>query len=68
MRYEVSVKFRKDFIEVNGNKITIGVLSRPEKGKANAEIIKKLARYFKVPQSAVRIISGMASRKKIINI
>ncbi|MBU6501042.1 MAG: DUF167 domain-containing protein [Patescibacteria group bacterium] len=68
MRYEVSVKFHKDFVEVNGNQITVGVLARPEKGKANDEIARKLARHFGVSRSAVSIVSGATGRKKIIDI
>ena len=44
MKYEVSVKFNRDFLDVDeaGRKITIGVRAKPTKGKANREIIKKL--------------------------
>lgn len=68
MRYEVSVKLKKDFIEVDGNKIIIGIKAAPEKGKANEEAIKKIARHFGVPKAAVKIISGATSRKKIIDV
>ncbi len=68
MKYGVSVKFRKDFIEVNGNEITVGVKAVPEKGKANDEIIKKIARHFGVPKSSVRIISGATAKKKIVEV
>lgn len=68
MRYEVNVKLKKDFIEVDGNKITIGIKAAPEKGKANEEAIKKIARHFGVSKSAVRILSGTTSRKKIIDV
>ena len=68
MRYEVEVKFRKDFIRVDENKILIGLTSKPEKGKANNEMIKKLATYFNVSSSKVRIVSGFRSRTKIVEI
>lgn len=68
MRYNVSVKLKKDFIEVNGNNITVGVKAAPEKGKANNEVIKKIAKHFGIAKSAVRIISGASSRKKIVEI
>ena len=44
MMYEVKVEFHKDFIKLDGNKIVVGLTSKPEKGKANVELIKKLAR------------------------
>ncbi len=68
MKYSVTVKLRGDFIEVDGNKIVVGVMSRPEKGKANREIIEKISGYFGVPKSAVKITSGAASRKKLIEV
>jgi len=68
MRYEVEVKFHEDFIIVERNKIIIGLRSKPEKGRANKELIKKIAKYFKVSSSNVKIISGFKSRKKIIEI
>lgn len=68
MKYEVEVKFHENFIKVEGNKIFVGLTSKPEKGKANLELIKKLAKHFKVPSSHVRIVSGLKSRRKIVEI
>ena len=68
MIYKVSVTFHKDFIEVNNDKITIGIKAKPEKGEANKEIIKKLSKYFCVAKSNVKIISGQKSRKKLVEV
>jgi len=68
MRYEVEVEFRNDFVRVEGNRILVGLRSRPVKGKANLELIKKLAKYFRVSSSQVRIISGSKSRRKTVEI
>lgn len=68
MIYKVSVTFHKDFIEVNNDEISIGIKSKPQKGKANKELIKKLSKHFNVSQSQVRITSGEKSRKKLIQI
>lgn len=46
----------------------IRVKSAPEKGKANAELIKFLAKEFSVPKENVEIISGKADRIKLIRI
>ena len=43
MIYKVSVTFHKDFIEVNNDEISVGIKSKPQKGEANKELIKKLA-------------------------
>ena len=68
MIYKVSVTFHKDFVEVNNDEISIGITAKPEKGEANKEIIKKLAKYFDVNKSKVKIIAGEKSRKKLVEI
>ena len=68
MRYEVEVKFHKDFLRIEGNRIIVGLTSKPEKGKANLELIKKLAKHFKVSPSQIRIVAGLKSRRKIVEI
>jgi uncharacterized protein len=66
--YEIYVEFQKDFVKVNGNQVTIGVKSKPIKGEANKEIIKKLAKHFGVSSSSVTIRSGQKTKKKIVEI
>ncbi|MEM3608892.1 MAG: DUF167 domain-containing protein [Candidatus Bathyarchaeia archaeon] len=68
MRYEVEVKFHDDFIKVEGNKIVVGLTSKPERGKANLELIKKLAKHFNVPSTQVKIIAGLKSKRKIVEV
>jgi len=46
----------------------ICVKEPPVKGRANAEIVKALARHFGVPLSSVNIIIGHTSRQKIVEI
>lgn len=66
--YEIFVEFHKDFVKVEGNQITIGVRSKPVKGEANKEIIKKLAKHFGVPSSCVSIKFGKKTKKKLVEI
>ena len=66
--YEVFVEFQKDFVKVEGNQVTIGVKSKPIKGEANKEIIKKLAKHFGVSSSSVTIRIGKKTKKKIVEI
>jgi len=40
----------------------------PEKGKANMQLIKILAKYFKVSKSSISIISGLTSKIKLIEV
>ncbi|HXW02570.1 MAG TPA: DUF167 domain-containing protein [Candidatus Nitrosotenuis sp.] len=62
------MEFNKDFVEVDGNQITIGIRSKPIDGAANKEIIKKLAKHFGVSSASVVIKSGHKSKEKIIDI
>jgi len=66
--YQVRVEFNRDFLEMSGSDVTIGIKSKPVKGQANKEIIKKIATYLKIPVSEIRIISGHKSRTKIIEV
>jgi len=68
MKYDVEVTFHGDFVQVEGNKIQVGLTSKPERGKANKELVKKLAKHFNVPSSHVNIISGLKSRDKVVEI
>jgi len=68
MKYNIKVKLHEDFLKVDGNNILIGLRSKPEKGEANKELIKKLAEHFDVHSSRVRILSGFKSKNKIVEI
>ena len=65
----MQVKFNSSGrIEVNGNEITMSIKSEPKHGKANSEMIKKISGFFGVSENSVHIISGLTSRKKVIEI
>jgi uncharacterized protein (TIGR00251 family) len=66
--YKVTVEFNKEILIIKENQITVGIKSKPIKGEANKEIIKKLAKHFKVSTSVIQIKSGHKSRQKIIQI
>ncbi len=68
MKYEVHVKFHSNEVYKDGEVIVVGVMVRPEAGKANKEVIEKLAEYFHVPQSAISLLRGHTTRKKIIEV
>ncbi len=46
----------------------VSVKQPPEKGRANAAVVKALAGYFNISQSSIRIVSGSSSKLKIIEI
>jgi uncharacterized protein len=69
MRYTVFVKFNSTGkIQDNGQEIIVCVKSKPERGKANKELVERLATYFALSKDRVRIISGLKSTKKIVEI
>jgi uncharacterized protein len=48
--------------------LTAWLKSPPVDGRANEELIVRLAGYYGVPKSSVRIKSGAASRNKLVEI
>jgi len=64
----VTVEFSKEFLEIRENQIHIGIKSKPLKGEANKEIIKKIANHLEVSTLLVQIKSGHKSQKKVIEI
>ena len=68
MIYKVSVDFSKEFLEINENQTNIGIKLKPIKGQANKEIIKKLAKHFRISSSQIQIKTGHKSQEKIIEV
>ena len=59
---------RRGVIGVSGDRLVIAINSRPNKGKANDELIEYLAREMRVPRSALLIVRGETSRRKTIRV
>jgi len=57
---------RNAVVGVHGDAIKIALTAPPVDGKANKELLKFLAKYFKLPQSSIQIIAGESSRSKTI--
>ena len=53
--------------EQNGS-LRVRIAAPPVAGAANQELIKLLAKTFKLPQKAVEIVAGAASKNKIVRI
>lgn len=71
MIYTVKIKFNSfdKFVLDNSNKeIEISINSPPVNGKANKEVIEKIADFFKVKSTNVKIIQGLRSTTKKIDI
>ena len=57
------------FTDADGEKtIKIRIKATPEKGKANAELIKFLSKEWGVPRALISIVSGKSERLKLIKI
>lgn len=52
--------------KISENSFQVSVPALPVDGQANREIVEVLADYFGVSKSSVRILSGAASKKKLI--
>jgi uncharacterized protein YggU (UPF0235/DUF167 family) len=64
LRYAVLVEINSSGkILIQKSEITISIKSKPERGKANRELIQKLADTFKISVDNVHIISGLGSPK-----
>ncbi len=71
MKYTIKVipkSSQTGIIEEKDDYLKIKLKAVPEKGKANIELIKFLAKYFKTSKSNISIIQGMAGRNKIVEI
>lgn len=53
--------------ELNGS-LKVKLTAPPEKGKANEQLVKVLAEHFNVSKSKIRIIKGLASKDKIVEV
>ena len=54
--------------KISEDEYKVYVKSPPTKGKANKELIEVLSDYFNVSKSRIKIVSGFASREKIVEI
>lgn len=59
---------KSQLIEVSPQVFKIKLVSPPIDGQANRELIKLLAKHFKVHRRNIIILKGIASREKIIQI
>ena len=59
---------RSEFAGRHGDRIKLRLAARAVDGKANAALIAFLSDHFKVPKRSVRILSGLKSRQKRVQI
>ncbi len=70
MRIKVRLRpnARETKVEQLGDEFVVSVRSPPVEGRANSELIEALSEHFRVPKSRIRIVAGLRSRKKIVEI
>jgi len=70
MKIQVKVKpnSKTEELSQEGNLFLVKVKEPPKEGKANQAVIKLLTQHFGVSQSQVKILSGLKSRNKVIEI
>ena len=72
MKIQVKVKPRsktEDVTkEIGVDVYVVRVKEPPIEGKANRAVLKLLARHFEVPESRLRIVSGLTSKNKVVEV
>jgi hypothetical protein len=71
MKISIRVKpnAKENKVEKTGrNQFSVWVKAAAKEGKANKEVIEVLAEHFKVPKSCISIITGLTSKRKIVEI
>lgn len=59
---------QSEIVEIEDNTMKIKCRATPEKGKANRAIIEILAKHYRVPQSAIKILRGKTHAQKVIEV
>jgi len=59
---------KTEIVEENKNFLKVKLTTLPAKGKANAELIKLLAKKYNVSKSQIEIVKGLTSKEKLIRI
>ncbi|OGV91057.1 hypothetical protein A3A66_00405 [Microgenomates group bacterium RIFCSPLOWO2_01_FULL_46_13] len=54
--------------EVSANVLKVKIAAPPIEGQADRELVRQLAKYFKVHRNEVTILKGMSARLKIVGI
>ncbi len=71
MRIKVKVKPNSrsnEVIENGKDSYVVKVSVPPEKGKANKKVIELLSKHFKIPKSAISLVSGELYKEKVFEI
>jgi len=53
---------------VDATQLRVAVTEPPREGRAAAAVVSAVARFLGVPSSRVRIVRGLASRRKVVEV
>jgi len=69
VRVRVTPNAKREKFEKKGeNEYTAAVKERPERSEANQRIQTLVARYFNVPLTSVRFLTGMRAKTKLFEV
>ncbi len=57
---------KNEILGVHGGALKLGVVARPDKGKANRGVLKLLAKILDLAPSAIELVAGNTSRDKTV--
>lgn len=67
-RLEVTVYHGKDRVVEETGFIKVYTMEPRERNRANIDVIRQISRYYGVPSTSVRILSGLTSKHKEVEI
>ncbi len=65
---KVITRAKKEKIEEDNNRIKVYLSTPPVKGKANKRLIELLCKYFNVKKQNIKIVKGITSHNKLVEI
>ena len=68
IRVKVTPKSKVEEIKEEGDRLMVKVKEPPREGRANAAVVRVLAKHFGVPAGSVVIVSGHTSRNKVVEV
>ncbi len=66
IKVQVKAQKNKKGVEKKGEEYIIWTTQAPQKGKANADVIRQLAKVLQIPPSTLEIVRGHTSSIKYI--
>ena len=69
LRLRVSPKAKRNAVQgLRGDALKVSVTAAPERGRANDAVIALLAQVLDLPTSSIALVSGAASKDKVVEI